>query len=309
MQVENRSNTPFEVDYKAGSRNVWKNLSHPLRSIHAYGWHDFLFSEIVPMRISKKQANYWPNYTQHLLGGGMSYRVMVDWFSYHGYRYPKTFSIATIAIYHALNEVVENGSFDGYTVDPIADLYIFDPLSVVLFNFDSVADFFSSTLSMADWSYQFAYNPWDRTIQNMGQNFVLKYRIPQTKNWSLFYYYGTHGELGFSYQKESGESYSFGAGLTAKELVGVPGKDSNHLRSLTANLALTAGIFYDKNGSLLASLIYAGKKDNMYRLNIYPGLISLNILTPGLFLLVSRQKEVIVGVQLNYMPIAVAKKF
>ncbi len=307
MQIENRPNTPLDVDYKTGFRNVWENVKNPLPAIRAYGWKDFVLSEIVPVSVDNTQANYWPNYTQHLIGGGMSYRMMVDWYRYHGFPQAKLFSVATIAVYHALNEVVENGSFRGYNVDPIADLYLFDPLSIVLFNFDAVAKFFANTMHMADWSYQLAFNPWDKTIQNNGQNFAMKLRIPNTSRWSLFYYYGTHGELGFSYARPNGDAISFGAGLTAKELVGVKGKDDSHLRSLTANLALTAGVFYDRNGSLLASLIYAGKKDNMIRLNIYPGMIRIGEFSPGFFLLINRQKEAIAGIQLWLLPFAIAR--
>ena len=307
MQIENRPNTPLDVDYKIGSRNVWENLKHPLPAIRAYGWKDFVLSEIVPVSINNTQAHYWPNYTQHLIGGGMSYRMMVDWYRYHGFPQAKMFSVATIAVYHALNEVVENGSFRGYNVDPIADLYLFDPLSIVLFNFDSVAKFFANTMHMTDWSYQLAFNPLDKTIQNNGQNFAMKVQIPNTSRWSLFYHYGTHGEFGFSYAKQNGEAISFGAGLTAKELVGIKGKDDNHLRSLTANLVMTAGVFYDRYGSLLASLIYAGKKDNMLRLNIYPGMIKTHKFSPGFFLLIDRQNEAIAGIQLRFLPFAIAR--
>jgi hypothetical protein len=309
MAMENRSNKPFDFPYKTGWENLWHNLAHPAAAIDAYGWVDFITGEIIPFSVNSKNAQYWPNYTMHLLGGGMSSRMMTEWFANHRYSHPRFFSLATITIYHMLNEVVENGDFRGYTVDPIADLYIFDPLSVVLFSNDRVARFFSQSLNYADWSYQLSFDPWRGTIQNNGQNFSMKWRLPWSQKWHLFYNYGNHGEAGFSYKLDQEKAVSFGAGLVAKNLVGVDGKDRSDLRSLTTDLVTTAGLFYDRNNSLMASVLYAGKLKSMLRVNVYPGLLHIGCFSPGLFALLDRDDRWTMGVQVQKLPIGLARRF
>jgi hypothetical protein len=149
---------------------------------------------------------------------------------------------------------------------------------------------------MADWSYQPSYDPHHKTLENNGQNFAMKLALPRSRHWSLFYHYGTHAELGFAHTWPGGDCLSFGAGMKAAELITLsPGIKS-------VDLALSAGVFYDRNNSLLASLQYAGTKDYMTRLNVYPGLIRLGQISPGLFLAVNRDDHVIAGITLSMVP-------
>ncbi len=296
MAMENRANNILDFPYAAGWKNVRYNLSRPLAAVKSYGWKDFITSEIVPFSVNSKRAQYWPNYTMHLLGGGMSSRMMTEWFTHQEIPHAKLCAVATMTVYHLLNEVVENGDFKGYNVDPIADLYIFDPLSVVLFSNDKVARFFSHTLHFSDWSYQLALDPWRGAIVNNGQNFSLKWRLPKSQKWHLFYNYGNHGELGSSFKFDRERSISFGAGLVAKNLVDVAGDDASTLRMLTTNLVTTAGLFYDRNQSLLASVLYAGKLEDYLRINLYPGLIGIGRFSPGLFFMLDRQNRLTMGV-------------
>jgi len=306
MAMENRPNNIFDFPYAAGWDNVRYNLSHPLAAIKSYGWKDFITSEIVPFSVNSKRAQYWPNYTMHLLGGGMSSRMMSEWFEYHQVPHPRLCAVATMTTYHLLNEVVENGDFKGYNVDPIADLYIFDPLSIVLFSNDNVAHFFSRTLHFSDWSYQLALDPWRGAIVNNGQNFSLKWRLPKSEKWHLFYNYGNHGELGLSCKLDQERSISFGAGLVAKNLIDVAGDDAGTLRMLTTNLVTTAGIFYDRNQSLLASVLYAGKLEEFLRINLYPGLIRFGRFSPGLFIMLDRHKEWTMGIHWQHALVGLA---
>nr|HQI50305.1 hypothetical protein [bacterium] len=216
LAMENRPHKPLDLPYEAGWENLWDNLLHPFDAIDAYGWVNFISGELIPFSIHSKHAQYWPNYTMHLFGGGMSSRMMTEWFACRQIPHPALFSAATMAVYHLLNETVENGEFRGYNVDPIADLYIFDPLSIVLFSNDKVARFFSETLNYADWSYQLAFDFGRGTIENNGQNFSLKWRLPGSQRWHLFYNYGNHGEGGFSYKIDQERAISLGAGLVAK---------------------------------------------------------------------------------------------
>lgn len=308
MAMENRPNKPLDFPYRKGFDNVWYNLTHPIASIEAYGWENFIAGELIPFSVNSSRAQYWPNYTMHLLGGGMSSRMMTEWYEYHHCPHPQVLSVVTMTLYHLLNETVENGDYKGFNVDPIADLYIFDPLSILLFSNDKVARFFSKRLNYSDWSYQLAFDFQRGTIENVGQNFSLKWRLPWSQRWHLFYNYGNHGEAGFSYKWDQERAISFGAGLTAKSLVDVNGKDSSDLRSLTTRLVTTTGLFYDRNGSLMASMLYARNLRSRLRINLYPGLIRVGSFSPGMFILLDQNDRWTLGLQLQKVPFGLARR-
>ena len=306
MQIDNRDNRITEVDYRTGWRNVWRNLGSPIKAIEVDGWADFFEREIIPVSINSNKAHYWPNYMQHLIGGGMSYRMYVEWYRYHGYPAPRMMSVATMTVYHMLNEVVENDDYEGYSTDPIADLYIFDPLGILLFSSDRVCGFFAHRLNMADWSYQPAIDFSDGRIENQGQNFAMKYKVPWLDRWSFFYHFGTHGEGGLSFRFKENESVSVALGLRAKDLIDL--RDGVK----TVDLAASGGIFYDRGNSLLASVQFARTKDYRMRFNLYPGLVGVGPISPGLFLADRRENGLIFGVTLTFpttLPVGIGGEF
>jgi len=304
MQISNRSNRLEDVDFQGGWDLMWKNLGDPIGAIENEGWGTFVRKEILPFATGVEDARYWPNYTQHLVGGGMSYRMMIEWYDHHGYARPKLWSAGTILVYHMLNEVVENSYLEGYSTDPVADLYLFDPLSCVLFSSDRVAAFFGETLNLRDWSYQFAYDPWNRSIENMGQNFSMKWKPPFWERTSFFYYFGTHGEGGLSRELGGGYSGSLAAGFRASELFVT--EDG----ALGARLNGAAGLSLDRHGSLLASLLVASTKDYGLRLNLYPGLVDIGGWSPGLFAAMDREERWLVGMNIGWprwQPVGLAR--
>ncbi len=299
MQLDNRSHAIWEVDYARGWRTLSRNLGHPVTAIEQEGWGDFLLKEVVPFSTNTAEARYWPNYTQHLIGGGMSYRLLHEWFRWHAYPRPRLWAIGSITAYHVLNEVVELDAYDGYTTDPIADLYLFDPLSCLLFSSDRVASFFAETLQMQDWSFQPAYVPRDATLHNNGQNFAFKYALPWSERWSLFYHFGTHGEFGLSRRSASGLAWSAGAGLKAKDLLDL------EAGTRAVDLALVGGLWVDREGSLLASLIAAATKEYRLRLNVYPGVFKVGCVSPSFFLVMDQEERILVGMGLARLPVGV----
>ena len=307
LQYQNRPRTFLDVNYKNGFHNVIENLSHPFYSIRVYGWKDFLENEVYPGSLQKKNAQYWPNYQNHLIGGGMSYIHVMEWYRYHEYPQPRLLALSTIAVYHFLNEIVENNAYDGVNVDPIADLYIFDPLSIVLFSINGVPHFFGQTLHMMDWSTQPCYSLNSRMIENQGQNFSIKVGLPFTDRVSLFYYWGLTGLIGLSYETDSKEHFSAGAGLRAKELV--DSDDKTDARKLTAQLTWNAGFFYDREHSLLASLFLFGISDYKVHLNIYPGIVRLGSVSPGFFCAIGEEGKFVSGISFNISPLGAAARW
>lgn len=306
MQVGNRTKDPFAVDYRRGWRNVWENISHPVREIKTFGWKTFITTEIIPTSLQPRNAQYMPNYQNHLIGGGMTYRMLREWYEYHDYPYSAVWATGTFTIYHVLNEVVENDSYIGTNVDPIADILVFNPLGLLLFSDEQAVRFFAETLQLRDWSYFPTINPATGTIENNGQNFAMKWKFPGQESWSLFYHFGVNGILGFSYKRKDGSSISAGGGLLARKLREVERDDG--VRSLTADLVWNIGIFYDRQGSLMASLLFSGSLAYKARANVYPGLIRVAGVSPALFAAIGEKNEVILGMSLRGIPFGLASQ-
>ena len=306
LQYGNLGRNINGIRFGTGFRNVLSNLSHPGGSVHEYGWGDFLSNEIFPASLNRKNAQYWPNYQNHLIGGGMNYVEMKEWYRYHGVPAPTVSAIATIAVYHMLNEAVENNSYIGTNVDPLADLLVFDPLGIVLFSIGGVPEFFARTLHLADWSGQPTWSPFNGTIENQGINYSIKWGLPFIEKFSLFYYWGLTGLVGLSYSPDGSGSYSFGAGLRAKELV--VADDAGERRKLTTTLTWNAGIFYDRDNSLMWSLIVSGVSDYKVHLNVYPGVFAIGGFSPGLFWSLSDNGVIISGISTSFSPVGLANR-
>ena len=67
-----------------------------------------------------------PNYSLHLLGGGVTYAALDEWFQDRDIPIPKLWSALTLMSAAFLNETLENHGVHGYNTDALADLYVFD---------------------------------------------------------------------------------------------------------------------------------------------------------------------------------------
>ena len=306
LQISNRSNRLSDIDFENGWKNVTYNLSHPFQTIDAFGWDKFWRQEVFPTSFKLKQAQYYPNYKNHLCGGGFTYRAFVEWYRFHNYQKPVLWALSSWMAYHLLNEVVENNYYVGPNVDSISDVYIFNTAGLLLFSINKVARFFGNTLHMRDWSFMPGYDPWLNTIENIGQNFMIKVKLPFWKSWSYFNHWGVHGMFGLSHLAQNGNSISFAGGLVAKELVQID--NDTGVRELTTSLVWTAGIFYDRDNSLLASLILSGTKGYRVRINIYPGVIKYGKLSPGFFFNLRKDNQAVLGFHFNYVLPALARR-
>ena len=304
LQVGNRRGLN-NLKFGSGFSNVIKNLSSPFKVIDKYGWWNFFSDEVFPFSLKKDNAQFWPNYTLHLIGGGMEFAETEEWYRYHNYPMPAVLSAITIMTYHMINETVEMGNYKGDTVDPIADIYLFDIGGIVLFSFDSVRRFFAEDLNLADWSMQPSYSITSNELHNVGQFFSIKWKIPFMDKWHLFYYFGTNGVGGLSYKFDNGSAISVGAGAAASDLINVNPKINKNSVKLVGNI----GVFYDKNNSLLASLSLSFKTDYWINLNVYPGIVKIGPVSPGLWFAYNDDRQLVCGFSFNWFPIGLAQKF
>jgi hypothetical protein len=306
LDTDNRSNNPFNVRYGNGFSNVGWNLLHPFSAIHEYGWGRFLTTEILP-NPRRRTAQWVPNYFGHILGEGMTFRATEEWFRFHGHPHPTRLALITTMLESMLNEVVENGNYRGSNVDPIADMYIFNPLGILLFRSDRVAQFFSGTLHMAYWPRQLILDPGSGTFENVGHDYIFKYSVTRFGRVGLFASYGTHSLAGLTIRRSPTHSFSVGGGVMAKELVDAqPGLPS---RSLTATVVPALGVFYDRDNSLLFSLIVAPRKDDVMSLNLYPGIVRLGGASPGFFLATGGARRLSFGIHLQDVPVGLGMHF
>ena len=287
-----------------GARNVYNNLSDPFTQINKFGWGKFIGQELFPTSFKLDKAQWFPNYTLHFIGGGFDARMMYEWFTFHEIPYPSFFAGLTVATYHFVNETIENTNYVGPNVDPIADIYFFNLTGAILFSSDAVAEFFSKTLNMTSWSGQPAWNPEFNTLENHGHYYVMKYKLPFAPKTSLFYHFGDNGLLGLSFLQPNNESITVAVGATQTMLRKINASSGTRVVSVT--LGWMAGIFYDRENSLLASVIASNRINEKLRLNLYPGVIDIWGFSPGLFSALGNRNQVIVGFSIQYSPVGLA---
>jgi hypothetical protein len=296
-QLQNYSDKLGNQPYNRQLKNVWKNLTHPSESISIYGWHKFLRSEIFPITFKMDEMNWLPNYSLHLVGGGMMFAKMEEWYAEHKYPLPGLLSSITLMSHHMLNEVIENGTNRGWSVDEIADIYVFDIGGIILFSSPAVKEFFNKELNLSDWSLQATV-----TIPNgrihAGQYFAIKWKLPSSNDWSLFSRFGLSPLIGLSKKINTTDNLSMGIGPKQDYLVEV---DKNYRQRTIDKLFWHGGIFYDRNNSLLASLIISNTREQSCTLDIYPGIIKFNNFSPGIWTAIGCNGHVSFGLSTSYV--------
>lgn len=285
----------FTFPYDQWARNVWQTVGHPLRTLDEFGWKRFLTSEILPLTLLENNNQWVPNYFLHTVAAGMLFRETEEWFRYHGLAKPRTWSLAAMVLYHGLSEIIENRGNTEITVDHLADLYIFDPLGILLFTNDRVCGFFSRHLHLAEWSMQPAYNLATGNLDNMGQFYVAKISLPKIRQWQAIIHFGLHGMAGVSRSFASGKALSLTAGFMVENLVPVDSGGNEHV--LTGVLTWRAGLFYDRNNSLQASLLVSNVPQRRLIFNLYPGAWQIGPVQPGIFIIGTH--EWTVGISIN----------
>lgn len=294
-QLQSVSNRIYDPDFSRKARTVFKNLANPFESIRQYGVSKFLQGEFLPLKWEKGNMQWIPNYQQHLIGGGMLYTAMKEWYDEHNFPVSWLFSAITLMSQHILNEIYETGDYEGWSVDEVSDIYIFDLGGIILFSFDSVNEFFSRELNYADWSLQATITlPHGRV--NAGQYFSLKWKFPFSDDYSLFYRYGMGGLVGISKKLNDEENISYGIGFKTKHLV-----DVGLNRQRTIETSWHAGIFYDRNNSLLASIVMSGVKEYFCMIDIYPGIINISNFSPGVWTVIGRNGNFMIGLTTRFV--------
>ena len=302
FQISSNWRTLDAVDFGRGLEVTWESVSHPFRTVDAYGRSEFLTSEVFPAKTGWSNLQWVPNYSLHLIGGGARHRAFVEWYDSHGFGVPSLWAWGTTIFHSFAVEAAENYRSGGPTVDPVADMLIFDPLGALLFSSDRVAGFFSHTLNMSIWSGQPMYNPVQNVFENAGQNYGLHFFFKENHRLGIFSYWGMSHLLGVTV-RGANYDWSFGLGGAVDEL-----REEERgvgMSAFYARLKWDGGLFVHRKGSLLASLHLSEVWTQAFRVNVYPGWLSTGGVSTGLYTGM-RGNDVILGLTFSPIPIGVA---
>lgn len=257
----------FDLPYSEEATNLRISLFNPGKTWRQYGWSRLATHELFPLSLQGGNGGEWiPNYQFHLVGSGMVSARMAEWFDQRGFPHPVLWSALTMTAAHVLNELTERPV--RFSEDAITDLLIFDPAGLLLFRFDIVQKLFSGPLQLTNWPLQPSLAFPEQTLENVGQEFVLRFKVPGTTRWRFLYIFGVSTMGGLSRDIGHGQSISLGAGANAEVKIL---NASDDVRTVT--FTPTAGLFYDREGSLLMSLVARTGSENNATLNVYPGAV------------------------------------
>lgn len=280
----------FPYDVAAG--NIGRSLLRPDRAWKRFGWRNVVRGELLPLTSRSDSGGQWfPNYQFHLLGSGMVSARMTEWFAARGAGHPVVLSALTMAAAHALNEMIENGDSRLPNEDAVTDLYVFDVGGFLLFRSERVRRFFAETVELTNWPGQPSFDPQRRTLENAGQQYALRVPVPGTRHVRLFYAFGVSTLGGLSFGRPGGAGVSIAGGADA---VDNPVVDPATGRR-TVVLRPNAGLFVDRGGSLLVSIVRTSQSDALVSANVYPGVVRVGTFSPGLWAQALRGGGVRVG--------------
>ena len=174
QQTERR---PLHIHWAAGAKNVWGVLSNPKGAIDRRGGFGvWLHDELGPRSWDPWGWMFASNWAGHTVAGGITYRMLSEWYQYHDVPAPQAFAAATVMGSILINETIEGQQGGPGSPSTVADVYVFEPLGIGLFSIDAVAKFFSVYLHADDWSPQATVTLPDLQLENVAQ--VVSYHIP-----------------------------------------------------------------------------------------------------------------------------------
>ncbi len=280
LQTQNYPNTIRELHLKKGVNTVFRSLTQPRKAINTIGWSTFANSELIPFGFSKTTSQWIPNYGLHLIGGGMEYARMSDYYAYHNFKYPRIWAAFTSLTEQYLNEAVEMRGNDHLSFSAVADWYFFDIPGIILFSFEPVQRFFSQTITVRSWLGQASYVPGDHSIRNTGQYYSIKIQPRFLGKLSFLYYLGAGWLFGGGYEHR-GVTYSLAYGNKTDEVFVVD--EATKIEYI--RVKPSAAFFIDKNNSLLFSLVVTTHRvyQENVRIDLFPGVLKIGKFSFGLW--------------------------
>jgi len=290
LQLRNANRRILRMDYGEYWHNgVVQPLRYPAQAIQRFGgWGRFTRVELLPMGFSLDEMNWFVNWTEHLFAGGLTMRKLDEYYRAHNVPAPRVMAALTTYAASAMNEMQEYPAARGAIAATVADLLFFDTAALLMFHFDAPVRFFVKTLRASDWSPMAGFTLPEQELWNNGIYYVLKPPIGLDRT-RLFIRGGMGAQIGVSRLLDGVHSLSIGAGGDA-QVRAVDPKTGHE----TAGFAPAAGIFYDRNDSLLWSLT-TSPGENLVSVNVYPGVLPGKARAIGIWGVYSRSGHLSVG--------------
>lgn len=280
LQTVNYSNRFQDMDLIHGFGRTFQSLVHPVKAIEVVGVKRFVDSELIPFGFSKTNSQWIPNYGLHLIGGGMEYARMTDYFAYHNFKNPRLWAAAISLTEQFVNEAVESVGKKELSYSAVADFYFFDIPGILLFSFKPVQRFFSEKIILRSWLGQASFVPQDLSLRNTGQYYTVKIQPSFAGPLSFFYYMGAGWLFGGGVDV-SGNTYSLAYGMKTEKTFIIDQDTEQEYVKFTPS----AGFFVDRENSLLFSLVvqtHSVYQENI-RLDLFPGILKIGNTTFGLW--------------------------
>ncbi|KAB2923363.1 MAG: hypothetical protein F9K22_09315 [Bacteroidetes bacterium] len=286
-------------NYSGDGAHVWRNLRAPIANIRAFGVREFFDQEIFNFTIGRRHAEFLPNIADHAIGNGMEYAKLAEYFDHHGVPLPYLWSGLTTTSYQVVNEIIEADGYRGVNVDLIADIYLFNTAGIVLFSTEWGKRFFSETVPVYNWPGQPVIEPATGFLQNAGQQYFVRRRFDALGRWSPIFYWGVYVLPGVSYDLDGENTLTVGVGRVVNKL-----KDGRlrGFRKIDPQLDGAAGFFWDRNNSLLLSVLGTGPGLYNVQVNLYPGVADLWGFSPGVYVAYGEWDKFILGVTVSALP-------
>ncbi|MEK7401225.1 MAG: hypothetical protein AABZ80_02560 [Gemmatimonadota bacterium] len=277
---------PYGTAWQHGIADVARGPGGIIRDFG--GWGRFARFEMYPSSLNTNEWNWLVNYTEHFIGGGVTMRMLHEWYREHGVPLPRVMAILTTFTASMLNEITEQQKYAIPMAGTVADLLIFDVAAVSLFHWKQPATFLARTLQLADWSSQAAFTYPNQQLQNNGQYLTLKVPVGLGRT-RLFIRGGMGIQFGVSRKLDDSHHLSVGLGGDTQ----ARSVDDSGLESV--GFAAGTGIYFDRNNSLLWS-VTSSPAENVLAVNVYPGTLGVPMRNLGLWGVVTRHHELRLGV-------------
>ena len=260
-----------------GMRTVARSFVNPVHTVReSGGFREVVRKELLPLS-SASEGGWTANYGLHFFGSGMVSARMREWYAARGVRHPELAANVSMFAAHLMNEVSEARPDQVYREELLPDLYFFDGLGMLAYHFESVQRLVSNEhVQLTNWQLQPIFVMPDSTLENVGQRFVLKVRLPYMTKLSVFTELGLAVQGGLSYKFDNGDALTIAGGPRKRARM----EDGQIIHT---GRGAIASLYYDRENSLLTNLTY-DQQQQLVRLNVYPGVLRLNRFSPGLLL-------------------------
>lgn len=282
---DNRNRRLADFPFTRASKNVLRSLVRPDSVYNEFGFMNTLKDELLPLSWGTSGGPQWlANYSCHFLGSGMVSARMTEWYEAHDVPHPLAMSVITMYASHFTNEIVEDGGSKvrKHPLDAVIDLYLFDAAGILAFRSERVQKLFSEKLELTNWQGQATLTLDENRIENTRlentfQEFVLRFGLPKSDRVRGLVAWGPYSMAGVSVGSREGTSISLAGGGDIKSRTdSLTGKQNHWVKPY-------GGIFVDRQGSLLGSLVVKNSREVLAVANIYPGVIKVGGTSFGLW--------------------------